>query len=935
MARLILLLATSLANAARPAGHDGMPHARRLKAEWPGEATWQSRAIFAERRSPTTDMISFSPRTWPITRHPSNEDLYKLTVLQRACRLSNADYHACYTSSFSATPFTYADSNTEDKKFDLFRAAREFIHVNHGIEAYSTAGEACNDGAAFKDANFLGWGSQSFNVQDATNPAGCLWESVDKRYMKPVGFKQIGPDDTPYDYTFEVCTFGGACETNDFDCINAYTVVALSDPAVTDTQTLLRYSLGNPGTVWSSYYPRQLPKWGSGTVNYIYDIPEGGPYFPCPAEPNGKQTPCVEGGSGSDTYSYSYSDDGFSYAGRQLGEKNKEDMAGMEGIVGEGGKNGSLGRRLSEATLCLTASQSTCPYMNDGSCDDGGPDSKYSDCDYGSDCADCGSRTAKSLSYSYDGMPEPTTQLDPEVGPVPGSRGSQRLFRKSPFEDLVVTVSKLDIQLINRNEWDHFVATFRYEVEWTSRYAVHPCTISLYDVGEGVSRRGKWIDGSSWWRPAPKGINAESTVAELDPSLQVLHAPGVPVEEPCVLQDDGEPSCPWPKQLFLKDKVKVTVGYASKWDLAKFPFDHQTLSGSISLVDNVAYAQDRKRVSLNFTSPPEEYKVPTARLEMLYPGSAWKATSVDLRQSPTNPVAIEFTINVQRTAMAPLFKALIPSICNALFAILASRCSANVRLKLLALSMIAATSMLQPSRLGLPEGVESVPFVMALVILHMAVVALMLLITAFLLSVGHSAEQTGNAFRKAKRGGFHSEWAPAFEAKNEIAAQLGIPRPSEPAMTSTQVLVNRFRPKKAMQMALNRIAPEKNEPISYTMPDAGLEAGQATSTIENTEVNPLSPSSPTRGKPADEPLTLLTKAVIVLPSLIHHAVQSTLPAPTHPEGFGKSNYAPDWTTERERKLKALNKKVDEILYYSIPPTYAFFWMILVIAYFAV
>ena len=65
----------------------------------------------------------------------------------------------------------------------------------------------------------------------------------------------------------------------------------------------------------------------------------------------------------------------------------------------------------------------------------------------------------------------------------------------------------------------------------------------------------------------------------------------------------------------------MTVGYASKWDLAKFPFDHQTLSGSISLVDNVAYAQDRKRVSLNFTSLPEEYKVPTARLEKLYPGS--------------------------------------------------------------------------------------------------------------------------------------------------------------------------------------------------------------------------------------------------------------------------------------------------------------------------
>ena len=34
----------------------------------------------------------------------------------------------------------------------------------------------------------------------------------------------------------------------------------------------------------------------------------------------------------------------------------------------------------------------TCPYADDGDCDDGGPGSDYSVCELGTDCADCGSR---------------------------------------------------------------------------------------------------------------------------------------------------------------------------------------------------------------------------------------------------------------------------------------------------------------------------------------------------------------------------------------------------------------------------------------------------------------------------------------------------------------------------------------------------------------
>lgn len=34
----------------------------------------------------------------------------------------------------------------------------------------------------------------------------------------------------------------------------------------------------------------------------------------------------------------------------------------------------------------------TCEYAGDGACDDGGPDSEFDECDYGTDCTDCGSR---------------------------------------------------------------------------------------------------------------------------------------------------------------------------------------------------------------------------------------------------------------------------------------------------------------------------------------------------------------------------------------------------------------------------------------------------------------------------------------------------------------------------------------------------------------
>ncbi len=61
-------------------------------------------------------------------------------------------------------------------------------------------------------------------------------------------------------------------------------------------------------------------------------------------------------------------------------------VAGTGGTGGTGGVGGSSGAGQSE--LC----SEQCVRSGDGVCDDGGPRASYEDCDYGTDCSDCGVR---------------------------------------------------------------------------------------------------------------------------------------------------------------------------------------------------------------------------------------------------------------------------------------------------------------------------------------------------------------------------------------------------------------------------------------------------------------------------------------------------------------------------------------------------------------
>ena len=80
-------------------------------------------------------------------------------------------------------------------------------------------------------------------------------------------------------------------------------------------------------------------------------------------------------------------------------------MAGQSGVAGPGAGGTVTGAAASSSSAAPASSgasggagtvcTNTCGTSHDGECDDGGPNSLYSVCSYGTDCADCGARPAQ------------------------------------------------------------------------------------------------------------------------------------------------------------------------------------------------------------------------------------------------------------------------------------------------------------------------------------------------------------------------------------------------------------------------------------------------------------------------------------------------------------------------------------------------------------
>ena len=107
---------------------------------------------------------------------------------------------------------------------------------------------------------------------------------------------------------------------------------------------------------------------------------------------------CDDGGPGSDYSLCEYGTDCADCGPRPADREEAGDSDGAaglgslegadEGVIEEHGE--SSPEPDEDGMLCTN----TCRHAHDGDCDDGGPDSDYDLCEYGTDCADCGPRPA-------------------------------------------------------------------------------------------------------------------------------------------------------------------------------------------------------------------------------------------------------------------------------------------------------------------------------------------------------------------------------------------------------------------------------------------------------------------------------------------------------------------------------------------------------------
>lgn len=782
-----------------PATATGQPY----MPGYPGEPCFQQRSIHVSGRSPTTDLIAFSPSEWPVETHPvTKEERKTLQILQIGCELSQDDHAACYSDPKSFDALS-AKSNT--KRYELER---------------SSAGKYNQCARKVMKKNY--WGNTAAFPMNGTIPSKCRWTASKKtqRYLKPVGFtndgkpidefynppqlvtevaKQMTSCADPnfmYDYAFEVCHTRGTCTANSFDCIPAYTVVSKGDSTKGDARNLFKYdaiiepaktdSFGTPipAVVEEvTVMPLQNPIEASGPLPGVYATPSEGPHFPC----------AVKGGSPP-------------FNGQQI------------------------------------------------PCDDG---------------------SSKSLAHT-----------------------------QSP-DNLTVFISNFNIEEVPLMSFGSFQVKFKYTATWSDRYAVHPCTINLYDTGKGVGANGKRVPSADWWVPSPNLKQNTGQTVKHAADLNVMHTASDPVDQPC---DDtnGNMKCPWPKQLFLQEDLVVTGSKSSSFNMKQHPFDVQVITGKLDLVSNIAYASDIPKVSLNFTQGAMEALQTTDSVKAIYGGSDWEVLSATVDHKE-GELEVSFRIEMRRASASVVFKVLIPIIAISLVSVLAGTLSANDRLLVVSVSVLAGSTMLDPDFLGLPAGTEGVPFLMAMVIGHMAINSILLVYSLYI--------ENGNfvEFWKLKehesrtQGVVHEIYERSFARYRALASDTTIIGDCD-----------------------NQIEDSKEQSkVSQLGKCSGIFKRQKTMVEDAPKERPSPPANPDLDTSDAGQIKRLTELMWLMPMLIGNAVHGNADNPPVPIG-PVAAYDLDSADEQQDRDEAGQRVVAK----AVGPAYIFVYFVIVLVYFA-
>lgn len=169
---------------------------------------------------------------------------------------------------------------------------------------------------------------------------------------------------------------------------------------------------------------------------------------------------------------------------------------------------------------------------------------------------------------------------------------------------------------------------------------------------------------------------------------------------------------------------------SATWDLFKFPFDKQILKARVQLLDADTFASETTFLAARVNATlPSMAAFSNHMFGELYKKNDWSVYYGAVEQDPDDERVLIFVLKIARNAASTIFKVFIPAFANALVVVLTSTMNNEQRLKVLVLSLLASATMLNPSFLGLPEGVQGVPFIQSIIIIHFCVAGLLLAYT--------------------------------------------------------------------------------------------------------------------------------------------------------------------------------------------------------------
>lgn len=295
----------------------------------------------------------------------------------------------------------------------------------------------------------------------------------------------------------------------------------------------------------------------------------------------------------------------------------------------------------------------------------------------------------------------------PAYGPYPHCPEDELGRAKPCSEDELLMIWVKSFKLRRAEIIDPGTIAFRvnFELQWGDRYAVHPCTINLFNIVTG----GKpyKIPSELFWAPGLNITNAAKDSRAISSSsvLNVLFGFDDPV------RDKAGDDINWPKQLYLGRKYDSEYYPSVTLDWDKYPFDEQTLQ--LVLTDTTVEAWQ-----LNFSLAST--KLDTSDVNV---GDGWTLKSVTMDMTPGNDgtngteerPTVRITVKVKRNPRGKVYSVILPAFAVAAldiaFHMVARYGDVAGTFMTAAVICSVGLAMIDPGFLGFPANIASMPFI--------------------------------------------------------------------------------------------------------------------------------------------------------------------------------------------------------------------------------